>query len=547
MTTTNNWWRGAIIYQIYPRSFFDSNQDGIGDLPGVTQRLDYVASLGVDAIWLSPFFTSPMKDFGYDVSDYRNVDPIFGSLEDFDALIAKARSLGLKVIIDHVLSHSSDQHPWFQESRSSRNNARADWYVWADPKPDGTPPNNWLSVFGGSAWAWDSRRRQYYLHNFLSSQPDLNYHNPAVVEQLLSDLRFWLDRGVDGFRLDAVNFCYHDNALRDNPPSDRIVEGSIGVRAENPYAYQRHLYDKTRPENLELLKRIRHLLDQYPGTTSVGEIGDDNSLQTMAAYTADGNKLHMAYSFDLLTENCDIDYIHRTVATIEDRLHDGWPCWAMGNHDVTRLATRWGDGLHNAERARLFMVLLLTLRGSACLYQGEELGLEEAELAYHELVDPYGIAFWPEYKGRDGCRTPMPWEKDTKHAGFTKGRPWLPVDPRHQAHAIVEQDKDPDSLLNSYRSFILWRKGYQVLVQGEIRFYDSPVNTLCFERFTDDERILVTLNFSPLEQAWPVRVEGAATLESTGESLNVVNASWESTRVIVGPFSAGFARITTRS
>ena len=282
MIKNPDWWRGAVIYQVYPRSFYDSNGDGIGDLPGVTAKLDYIASLNVDAIWLSPFFTSPMKDFGYDVSDYRNVDPIFGTLEDFDELIAEAHKRDLKIMIDQVLSHSSDQHPWFVESRANRDNPKADWYVWADPKSDGTPPNNWLSVFGGSAWAWDSRRKQYYLHNFLTSQPDLNFHNPEVQKQVLSDVKFWLDRGVDGFRLDAINFCFHDPKLRDNPASKAVAEGSIGVRKENPYAYQFHKFDKTQPENIDFLKRLRALLDQYPGTTTVGEIGDDNSLQTMA-------------------------------------------------------------------------------------------------------------------------------------------------------------------------------------------------------------------------------------------------------------------------
>ncbi|MCU0831460.1 MAG: alpha-amylase family glycosyl hydrolase, partial [Rhizobiaceae bacterium] len=293
-----DWWRGAVIYQIYPRSFQDSNGDGIGDLKGITERLDHVASLGVDAIWLSPFFTSPMKDMGYDVSDYCDVDPVFGTLADFDALVAKAHALGLKVMIDQVLSHSSDQHPWFIESKSSRTNKKADWYVWADAKPAGDPPTNWQSVFGGSAWTWHSGRRQYYLHNFLASQPDLNFHNPAVQDALLKTTEFWLKRGVDGFRLDTVNFYVHDARLRDNPGVD-LAPGALP--AVNPYGHQTHLFDKTRPENIAFLKRFRALLDRFDARAAVGEVGDeDRSLKTMAEYTSGGDRLHMCYSFDML-------------------------------------------------------------------------------------------------------------------------------------------------------------------------------------------------------------------------------------------------------
>ncbi|MDX1456100.1 MAG: alpha-amylase family glycosyl hydrolase [Marinobacter sp.] len=494
MTSNPDWWRGAVIYQVYPRSFFDSNGDGIGDLPGVTAKLDYIAALNVDAVWLSPFFTSPMKDFGYDVSNYRDVDPIFGTLADFDELVAAAHDRGLKIMIDQVLSHSSDQHPWFEESRSSRDNPKADWYVWAEAQPDGSPPSNWLSVFGGSAWAWDSRRRQYYLHNFLTSQPDLNFHNPEVVEQVLSDVKFWLDRGVDGFRLDAINFCFHDSQLRDNPASTAVAEGSIGVRKENPYAYQHHVYDKTRPENLAFLKQLRSLLDQYPGTTTVGEIGDDNSLQTMADYTSNGDKLHMAYSFDLLTEQNSPDFLRRTVDTIEAKLADGWPCWAIGNHDVTRVATRWGAS--SPQQRKAYMALLLTLRGSVCIYQGEELGFAEAELQYDELVDPYGIAFWPEYKGRDGCRTPMVWQHDQSHGGFSSAKPWLPVYRPHYEAAVSRQQNDDDSVLAAYRAFLAWRKQQPALLKGDIQFYESAPQTLLFTRSCDDTTLWVALNLS---------------------------------------------------
>ena len=298
LTPDAEWWRGCVIYQVYPRSYQDTSGDGIGDLIGIADRIEYIASLGVDAIWISPFFTSPMKDFGYDVSDYTNVDPMFGTLGDFDHLVRVAHDHGIRIMIDLVLSHSSDQHPWFVESRMDRTNPKADWYVWAEPKPDGTPPNNWLSIFGGSAWQWDGKREQYYLHNFLTSQPDLNFHNEEVRQALLDVVRFWLDRGVDGFRLDTINFYFHDKELRDNPPLAKELRNDSIAPAVNPYNHQLHVYDKNRPENLEFLRRFRALLDEYPGTTAVGEVGDAQIwLQIVADYTSGGDKMHMCYAF----------------------------------------------------------------------------------------------------------------------------------------------------------------------------------------------------------------------------------------------------------
>ena len=532
-----DWWRGAVIYQVYPRSFYDSNGDGIGDLPGVTAKLDYIASLNVDAIWLSPFFTSPMKDFGYDVADYRGVDPIFGNIDDLDALITKAHDLGLKIMIDQVLSHSSDQHAWFVESRSSRDNPKADWYVWAEAKPDGSVPNNWLSVFGGPAWTWDTRRKQYYLHNFLSSQPDINFHNPDVVAQVLSDIRFWLDRGVDGFRLDAINFCFHDPELRNNPPSEAVAEASIGVRKENPYGYQQHIYDKTRPENLAFLKQLRSLLDEYPGTTTVGEIGDDNSLQTMADYTSNGDKLHMAYSFDLLTEQHNAAFIRHTVETIENKLQDGWPCWAVGNHDVARVASRWAT--RSPEQIKLYMVLLLSLRGSVCIYQGEELGLGEAELNYRDLVDPYGIRFWPEYKGRDGCRTPMVWHPEEQNAGFSSGTPWLPVYSEHYNMAVDIQEQQDESVLHAYRTFMAWRREQPALLEGDIPFHNSPDNTLLFSRKTDGQQLLIGLNLGDQPAAFDLPA-AAQRIDNAPASLG---GDWQGNRLELPAFGAAIGQL----
>ncbi|HWI24199.1 MAG TPA: alpha-amylase family glycosyl hydrolase, partial [Lysobacter sp.] len=300
---TNRWWRGAVIYQIYPRSYLDTNGDGVGDLPGIIERLDHVASLGVDAIWVSPFFKSPMADFGYDIADYREVDPLFGTLEDVDRLLAKAHALGLKVMIDQVLSHTSVEHDWFKASRESRDGDKTDWYVWADAKPDGTPPNNWLSIFGGVAWQWEPRRGQYFLHNFLASQPDLNFHNPAVRAAQLDNVKFWLDRGVDGLRLDAINFCFHDPQLRDNPPKPAELRTGRGFSPDNPYAFQYHWHNNTQPENLAFLEALRALMDRYPDVAALGEISSEDSLATMAEYVGDA-RLHMGYSFELLTDDC---------------------------------------------------------------------------------------------------------------------------------------------------------------------------------------------------------------------------------------------------
>ncbi|KQZ94153.1 alpha-glucosidase [Mesorhizobium sp. Root157] len=496
------WWRGCAIYQIYPRSFQDTTGDGSGDLRGVAQRLGHIASLGVDAIWLSPFFKSPMADMGYDVSDYCAVDPIFGTIEDFDVVVAEAHRLGLKVIIDQVLAHSSDRHPWFVESRLSRDNAKADWYLWADARPDGTAPNNWLSVFGGPAWEWDSTRRQYYQHNFLASQPALNFHNPQVQDALLETVRFWLDRGVDGFRLDTVNYYFQDRRLRSNPP---LATSLTGTGAETtPYLYQQHLFDKTQPENLEFLQRFRSLLNRYDDRASVGEVGDeDRSLETLAAYTSGGDKLNMCYTFDLLGPKFSAAHIRSCVEAFETAAPDGWPCWAFSNHDVMRHVSRWTlPGGDPALLANFSIELLCCLRGSICLYQGEELGLEEAEIAFEDLRDPYGIRFWPGFKGRDGARTPMVWQHDTDHAAFTTGKPWLPIPAGHRALAVDAQIVDKGSVLHHYRATLALRKRHPALISGSIHFIDGGDDVLAFVREGSGERLLCVFNFGASPARW---------------------------------------------
>ncbi|MCL3883401.1 alpha-amylase family glycosyl hydrolase [Marivita sp. GX14005] len=489
-----DWWRGAVIYQIYPRSFQDSNGDGIGDLLGIAQRLPYVASLGVDAVWISPFFTSPMKDFGYDVSNYCDVDPMFGSLADFDAVIHTAHQHGMRVMIDLVLSHTSDQHPWFQQSRLSRDNDRANWYVWADPKPDGTPPNNWLSIFGGPAWQWDGGREQYYLHNFLTSQPDLNFHEPAVQDALLDVARFWLDRGVDGFRLDTINFYMHDAQLRDNPPLPPEMRNATIAPRVNPYNHQEHLYDKNQPENLDFLRRLRAVMEPY-GAAAVGEIGDaQRGLELLGEYTAGDDLMQMCYAFEFLgNARPSAREVAQVLNRVDEVATDGWPCWAFSNHDVTRHATRWD--LDHAG-VKLMATLIMCLRGSTCLYQGEELGLREAEVAFEDLQDPYGIEFWPEFKGRDGCRTPMVWEASNQNGGFSTGMPWLPVSHEHLQRTVAHQEEDPAAILHHYRRVIAFRHAHPALARGDDGKVNATGPIVHFTRSHEGQTIFCAFNLS---------------------------------------------------
>jgi alpha-glucosidase len=536
--TNDNWWRGGVIYQIYPRSFRDSNGDGVGDLPGITQQLDYVARLGVDCIWLSPFFKSPMKDFGYDVSDYCDVDPMFGTLDDCRAMVARAHELGLKVMIDQVLSHTSDQHPWFVESRASVDNAKADWYVWADANEDGTPPNNWLSIFGGSAWQWDTRRQQYYMHNFLVSQPDLNFHCPAVQDALLDTVKFWLDMGIDGFRLDTANFYVHDQQLRSNPARGRPTGNDPAVNSVNPYGWQWHRFDKSQPENLVFMQRLRALVDQYPNTTMVGEIGDDDGLARVAEYTSGGDKLHMAYCFDLLGPEHSAPFVRGVIERFE-RLggQDAWPCWSLSNHDVDRVASRWGAADDAPRRIPLFAAMLLSLRGSSCIYQGEELGLPDAVLRFEELQDPYGITMWPEFKGRDGCRTPMPWQANALHAGFGAGKPWLPVAATHLPLSVDQQDADPASVLSRYRALLHWRRTQPALIQGSMTLLPGTEQVLAYRRESDGDAVTCVFNLSGQTASYEVGA-GAQLLDS-----GLAGAQVQGSAVALQPWSGAFLRV----
>jgi alpha-glucosidase len=503
------WWRGGVIYQVYPRSFQDSNGDGVGDLPGIIRRLDHIASLGVDAIWLSPFFQSPQADMGYDVSDYKQVDPLFGTLDDFDTLVRQAHALGLKIIIDQVLSHTSSKHPWFAESRLSRTNSRADWYVWVDPKKDGSPPNNWNSLFGGRAWEWDSRRRQYYFHNFLIDQPDLNFHNPAVQDAALDVMRFWLERGVDGFRLDTVNYYFQDKQLRSQPPVRRKRHLPYAV---NPYDMQSQIYSKSQPENIGFLKRVRKLLDEYPDRAAVGEVGDsERGLQLMAEYTGGGDKMHMCYTFDMLGVEFTAQHFRECIEDFAKASVDGWACWSFSNHDVPRHVSRWATHGGNPKAlARLSIALLASLKGSIGLYQGEELGLPEADLRFEDLTDPRGIRFWPEDKGRDGCRTPIPWEEGDAPNGFTTGKPWLPVKEDQSILSAAAQQKDAASTLNFYRKALEFRRQHDALRDGDIEFLKSGEPILAFRRTKDSESLVCIFNLSA--DAVKVKLTGDAEM-----------------------------------
>ncbi len=483
-----------MLYEICPRSFSDSNADGVGDLPGILARLPYLASLGVDGLWISPFFKSPMEDFGYDIEDYCAVDPLFGSLGDFDQLLEAAHRAGLKVIVDLVLSHTSRRHPWFVESRRSRENPRADWYVWADPRPDGTPPNNWLSMFGGPAWTWEPRREQYYFHNFLPAQPDLDLHNSEVQSALLDTCRFWLERGVDGFRLDACNFYTHDPLLRDNPPRPQGAPPTDGVPPNTPYNRQLHVHDKSQPETLTFLRRLRQLVTGFPGCMLLGEIADDHSMRTMEQYAGPGGPLHTAYSFLLLGPKIDLDLLLAAFDAFHNGQRHGWPTWAFSNHDVVRAITRWGGESPSPEFAKVLIALLCSLRGTVFLYQGEELGLPQATIPYERIRDPFGLNFYPDFAGRDGCRTPMPWNDARPHADFSTVEPWLPIPEAHLALSVTRQEADSRSVLNFTRNFLRWRTRCPQLIEGDISFISAEPGVLAFHRMSEGRSVLAALN-----------------------------------------------------
>ncbi len=491
------WWKGAVIYQIYPRSFLDTNGDGIGDLAGIHAKLDYIASLGVDAIWLSPIYPSPDRDFGYDVSDYCDIDPKFGTLDQFDALLEAVHKRGLRLILDQVLSHTSDRHPWFEDSILGGD--KKDWYVWADPREDGTAPNNWLSAFGGPAWAYHPVRRQYYHHKFFREQPKLNLHHPDARKAAIDVLKFWLDRGVDGFRLDVANTFLHDVTLTDNPPVP--TDQRSARNWSHAPRLQQHIHDANRVENAEMLKDIRVLADQYPDAFVFGEFSEEPRL--LPRFVG-ADVLHSGYTFDFIDDESFAPEVFKAYYDFLAEHPHVWPCATFSNHDVVRTVTRYGDkgpgGGSDPRLAKLALALLLCLKGTVLLFQGEELGLDQADIGARETIrDPMGDIYYPYYKGRDGARTPMPWScqdggQKEEHLGFTTGRPWLPLSPGHGALTVDAQEANATSVLRFARAALKARKQNSMLSCGNIEKIHIDGNVLSFERRLGDDRVRCIFN-----------------------------------------------------
>lgn len=478
------WWKTGIVYQVYPRSFQDSNGDGVGDLEGVRRRLGYLKSLGIDAVWISPIFASPMADFGYDISDYRAIDPLFGTLVDFDALIGEAHTLGLKLILDFVPNHTSDQHPWFKQSRSSRDNPKRDWYIWRDGKPDGSPPNNWLSNFGGSGWERDAATGQFYYHAYLKEQPDLNWRNPEVRTAMFDVLRFWLDRGVDGFRVDVLWHLIKDDQFRDNPPNPAYREGQAGIERFL------ELYSTDRPEVHQVIAEMRQVMDAYPDRVLIGEIYLPIE-RLVAYYGQDLKGAHMPFNFQLLQAAWRADAIDRIIRDYEAALPPGaWPNWVLGNHDRPRIAARVGEA-----QARVAAMLLLTLRGTPTVYYGDELGIGQVPIPPEDIQDPWeknepGLGL-----GRDPVRTPMPWEA-SPNAGFTTGKPWLPLNPDWRTRNVAAETADPASMLDLHRRLIALRRSSPALSLGDCQPISAEDGVLIYERRAPGQRFVVALNMT---------------------------------------------------
>jgi alpha-glucosidase len=493
------WWQRGIIYEVYPRSFQDSDGDGVGDLAGIRQRLDYLVDLGVAALWLSPIYPSPMADFGYDVSDYCDIDPIFGTLREFDALLVEAHRRGLKLILDFVPNHTSDQHPWFIESRSSRTNPKRDWYLWRDE------PNNWLSNFGGSGWEYDETTGQYYYHSFLKQQPDLNWRNPAVRAAMFDVLRLWLDRGVDGFRVDVMWLMIKDDEFRDNPPNPAYMPGAPNNHRQLP------LFNANRPEVHDLIAEMRAVVDAFPDRVLIGEIYLPIQ-QLMTYYGKDNCGVNLPFNFHLLQCAWNAEAVARTLAEYDSALPTGgWPNWVLGNHDQPRVASRIG-----VHQARVAAMLLLTLSGTLTMYYGEEIGMINVAIPPEDVQDPAeknepGIG-----QGRDPERTPMQWDS-TLLAGFTTGHPWLPIAPDHTTANVSSQNGDAKSMLTLYRELILLRASHSALIDGKVQSITALDNVLRYQRVSPDETLLVLLNLSHE----PVQVNASGSiLKSTHGDRN---------------------------
>jgi alpha-glucosidase len=505
--TSPTWWQSGVIYQIYPRSFQDTNGDGIGDLAGIERRLDHLVTLGVDALWISPIYPSPMVDFGYDVADYSGIHPMFGTMADFDRLLAAAHDRGLRLLLDFVPNHSSDQHPWFLESRSSRDNPKRDWYIWRDPAPDGGPPNNWISDFGGSAWQWDEATGQYYYHAMLVEQPDLNWRDPGLKAAMLDAMRFWFDKGVDGFRVDILWHMIKAADFPDNPANPGWQPGMADMHK----VLQLHSTDQ--PEVFAIAAEMRALADAYSAKgrerVLVGEIYLPIE-RLMAYYGKDREGVHLPFNFQLIEAAWDARALHRMIADYEAALPPGgWPNWVLGNHDRPRIAARVGEA-----QARVAAMLLLTLRGTPTLYYGDELGIGDVAIPADKVQDPRelrepGLGF-----GRDPVRTPMPWDMSA-NAGFTTGDPWLPLNADWPSRNVAVEAEDAGSLLALYRDLLRLRRAHGALSIGDVQLIEADGDVLAYERVHEGERTVVVLNLGDEEQSLPLLNGKFQTLLST--------------------------------
>jgi alpha-glucosidase len=510
----HQWWQNAVFYEVYPRSFADSNNDGIGDLNGITSKLDYLKGLGVDAIWITPCFPSPQVDFGYDVSDYENIDPMYGTLADFDKLVNEANKRGIHIILDFVVNHTSDQHPWFLDSKSSRTSVHRDWYIWRDGKGPGQPPNNWLSTFGGSAWKFDPTTGQWYYHYFYAAQPDLNWRNPAVKEAMFDVTRWWYNRGVSGFRLDAVDTLFEDPNLHDNP----VLPG------KNAFGdpIEKNVYNTKLPEVHDVLRGLRKIADQY-NAVLIGETWTTNIAELNRYYGQGNNELQLPMDFLFTTVNkLSPAEFRKQIAAVNSA--SGWPTFVISNHDIPRSYDRYGDGVHNDQIAKVMAGLYLTLRGTPIMYYGEEIGMKTTPPTRREDVkDPIGRRGWPKEKGRDGERTPMQWD-ESANAGFTKGTPWLPVPPTYKTHNVADESKDPDSVLSFYTAVLKLRHTNEALMDGSyVPLNENDPNVLSYLRVYKDQTVLVALNMSSEKQKVDFELskngfKSATSLVATGKS-----------------------------
>ena len=523
----NAWWQHAVFYEIYPRSFADSNNDGVGDLNGIASKLDYLKDLGVDAIWISPCFPSPQVDFGYDVSDYENIDPMYGTLADFDNLAREAKKRNIHIILDFVVNHTSDQHKWFLDSKSSRTSAHRDWYIWRDGKGPGQPPNNWVSTFGGSAWQFDPTTNQYYYHYFYPQQPDLNWRNPAVKDAMFDVTRFWYKRGVSGFRLDAVDTLFEDPNLKDNP---------IKKPGKNAFGdpFEENKYNTKLPEVHDILRGLRQVADQYDAVL-IGETWTANVAELNQYYGKGNNELQLPMDF-LFTMVNKLSPAEFRKQIAEVNAASGWPTFVISNHDIVRSYDRYGDGKHNDEIAKLMAGLYLTLRGTPIMYYGEEIGMKTTPPTRREEVkDPIGIKGWPKEKGRDGERTPMQWN-DSENAGFTKGTPWLPVPPTYKTHNVADESKDPHSVLEFYKNVLKLRHDNQALLNGTYKaINESDPNVLSYLRVYKGQGVVVALNMSGTAQKISLELKQNG-FTSASSLLATSNSSAQGNEVSLEPY-----------